>query len=116
MTRMGPLRSSCAIGLFRLHRQLYRERRPLARNAADADASSHRLDDAPRDPETETEAAVFARPLCALEALEDPLLIVGRDADAVVDDAEHGALPLRKGLDLDHVALAVLEGVGDEVG
>src|SRR5436305_13158360 len=90
MTRIRPLLALDGIRLFRLERQLRGERRSLAGAALHGDVSSDGFDDALRDPQSQAEAAVFARAAGAFEPLEDPLLVVGRDADALIDDADDG--------------------------
>src|SRR5687767_6473217 len=64
--------------------QLDDEAGALAGLALDADRAAMRLDDLPRDVQAEAEAAVGARRDRPLEAVEDPVELLGRDADAVV--------------------------------
>jgi hypothetical protein len=70
----------------RLSRQLDRERGAGARLALDADRSAMRLDDLARDVQPEPEPTTLARRLRLLVAVEDPLDVLGGDADPVIDD------------------------------
>src|SRR3954464_9110632 len=115
-TRIGPLRPPGGITVLGLQRQLDRERRTVAGDALHPDLPSVRLDDVTRDPQSEPEPAVLPRPFGALEPLEDLLLVFGRDADPAVRHAQYRAGTLDAGLDVDRPALAVLEGIRDEVG
>src|ERR1700729_2465762 len=84
--------------------------------AGDRDLPPQRLAQLAGDPEPEPEPRVLPLTAGPLEAPENALLILGRDADSVVahDELDHvgGAAPF----DLDPAAGAVLDGVGDEVG
>src|SRR6185295_15833099 len=91
------------------------ERRPRARLALDADLPLQRADDLLDDPEAEADAAEVARRRRQLEALEDPLLIAGRDADAVVSHAQARRVAVLDA-ELDRLAVAVLERVRQQVG
>src|SRR5262249_8670526 len=62
------------------------EARAGAERALDADRPAVRLDDAPHDPEAQAKPAEVPDRDGALEALEDALLILGRDPDPVVAD------------------------------
>src|SRR5262249_13730682 len=61
----------------------------FAKRALDADVSAVCFDDVARDCEAESAAlgVVDQRRAGAIEAVEDPLLLGGRDADAAVGDA-----------------------------
>src|SRR5204863_8309238 len=78
------------------HRERERERRADAHFALQPDFAAVQLDEPPRERETEPRALVFLRRVGAdlAELLEHRFLVLGRDADAAVGDA-----------DLDHVAL-----------
>src|SRR5262249_55526580 len=82
----------------------------------DVDFAAHELHQLARDPQPEPEAAVVALRRRALELVEDALLLLGSDADAVIDDAHFGALAVAADRDLDRLTLPILDGVGDEVG
>src|SRR3954467_9904786 len=99
--RIGPLSPRGGIPLLRLQRQLDREGRSLAGDALHPDLPSVRLDDVPRDPQSEPEPAILSRPFGALESLEDLLLVVGRDANPAVRHPQHRAGTLDSRLDVD---------------
>src|SRR6185312_17069438 len=99
-----------------LERQRHDEGRAVPGRAVHAHAAAHELDELARDPQAEPEAAVVALRRGALELAEDALLLLGRHADAVIDYADLGAPVVAAELDLDRLALPVLDGVGDEVG
>src|SRR5439155_16945450 len=86
-----------------------------ARLADELDGAAVRLDHLSRDPEAEAESAESAAGHGALEALEDPSLIGRIDADAVIADFEHHALPVLGELDFHRLAGAVLHGIADQV-
>src|SRR5206468_10010097 len=52
----------------------------------------------------------------ALEALEDPILGLGGDADAAILHRDDDAIVLAADGDRDGLPPAVLQGIGDEVG
>ena len=52
----------------------------------------------------------------ALEALEDPELLLGRDAHALVADGEAGVVRVDGELDFDRPPAAELDRVTDQVG
>ena len=55
-------------------------------------------------------------PVDPIEALEDPLLVPGRDPHALVDDRDLDRVPVDIGSDLDErPSLGVLDGVVDQV-
>src|SRR5580765_7137126 len=96
--------------------QLDGEGRSRARLALDSDRSAQRLDDLPDDPETEADAAVVAAGRGPLEAPEDPFVIVGGDAQPVIANGDDRAVVLAGDADVDRLAVAVLDRVGQEVG
>src|SRR5690606_1618807 len=87
----------------------------LAQRALHANGAAVGLDDLPRDPQAQAEAAVVAGGDGALETAEDAFLVRGGDADAVVLDDDVGGFAILEDLDDDRLALAVLDGVGEEV-
>src|SRR6202008_3231581 len=84
------------------------------------DAAAVALDDLLDDGEARTRPAPeLVPPVEALEDAEDGLVVLGRDADAVVPHVEDGrsAVAPVPGADLDPLLrlVVVLDGVGDEV-
>jgi len=80
------------------------------------DGAAKRRDDLVRDVEPEAQPAVLARGHSALEALEDVWKLVWRNADAVVLHGEKRGAMLGGDRDLNGLAAAELERVGEEVG
>src|SRR5512144_1204807 len=74
------------VGRAARQRQLDGELGAAALAAADPDRAAVCLDGLARDPQADAEAAEVAHRHGALEALEDPPLVLGRDADAAVAD------------------------------
>jgi NtrC-family two-component system response regulator AlgB len=100
----------------RLARQPEPEGAALPRLALHAQLAAVGADDLARDVEPEAHAAAF-RPRHLEEALEDALLILARNALAVVVDLEAGALSLGRHARRHPTAGgAVAHGVADEVG
>src|SRR5258706_4870139 len=95
--------------------QLEAERGAVARIALDADPPAMRGHDLVRDPEAEAQPSVGLFRDGALEALENPGLIRGRNPDSLIADGQRR--PGRIGLDTDRdrLAAAELHGVGEEV-
>ena len=100
------------------------ERAALARLALDPDAPAHQLDELRRDGQAQPGAAVLARRRGAIglaEGLEDRLLLVRRNADAGVADAEMQSHRLRPSAyrvsrrTTTSPALGELDGVADQV-
>ena len=90
---------------------------PVAGRALDRDRAAERVDDLLDDPETETDAAVVAAGRGPLEAAEDALVIVGRDAEAPIADRDDArVVAAASSADVDRLAVAVLDGVRDQVG
>jgi hypothetical protein len=87
-------------------------------NGFGADASSVGLDDRTRDCETEPAAAPVSTPAAvdAVEALEDPVELVGRDSGSGVADRDVKLTVVAVREDRDPIAaLGVGNGVADEV-
>src|SRR5919198_2424406 len=101
--------------LLFLERKLHRKRGSLAGGALHLDAPSDRFYNLPRNPQAQSEASILARGDSGLETLEDDSLLLRRDADTVVSDSQDGMTVLAADPDLDGPALAVLDGVRDEV-
>src|SRR4051812_30436184 len=85
-----------------------RERRAVAGNARHRDLAAMRVNELARDPQAEAEATELARRHGAFEPAKDSGLVLGRNADAVIDDAEDRAFAIAAQVDLDRRALAVL--------
>src|SRR5207244_1821863 len=100
---------------FGLPRQTYGKPRAIAGLALDHDPAARRLDDLPRDPEAEPETAEIARRHRPFEALEDALLLLRIDANAVVGDLENRLATVGAQLDLDGLAGAIFDRVGQKV-
>src|SRR5438094_3553339 len=85
------------------HRQLEREHAPRSWIALRPDPSSVRLDDRPRDRETDSRAAVVprARGVDAVEALEQPGKMLLRDTRAVVPHGDGARAVAARGRDDD---------------
>src|SRR5688572_30671087 len=77
-------------GLMEVHREVHREGRALARHRLHLDPAVVQLHEVPREREPEAGAASWRALsfLGLIELLEDPLQLVGRDADALVDDVD----------------------------
>ena len=88
---------------------------PVPGLAFDSDRSAERLDDLLDDPETETDAAIVAAGRGALEAPEDAFVVVGGDAQAPIADRDDRAVVLARDADVDRLAVAVLDGIRQEV-
>src|SRR5688572_24967815 len=99
----------------RLERQHHREGRSDAGLALNDDRTAVRLGELARDEQTEAEPAEMTQRHGALEPAEDPAQRLLLDADAVVRDRDPDRPVAVLGLDLDRLALAVLDGVGEEV-
>src|SRR4051794_37936810 len=82
-------------------RQTHRERSAQSRCALDRDVATACLHDLPDDPQPQTEAAEFASGRGAREAIEDGLLFIELDTDAVVGHTENGAGRVEGEIDLD---------------
>src|SRR3954469_10129904 len=84
----GDMRRSAGIGalLGGASRQLHDEGGALARRAIDRDFTTAGFHDLCRDPQPEAESTVAVHRDGPLEALEDPRLILGSNADTVVAD------------------------------
>ena len=83
---------------------------------ADLPALSVRLDEPPRDRQSEPGAAAAAVRRAPLERLEDALPIVFRDPRPLVDHPDRDLVSLPPGLDQHRPALAVADRVLDQVG
>src|SRR5207249_4332732 len=85
------------------HRQVQRERRPLALSRLYLDPSTVVVGDMAHDGETEASASGVAGPcpVDAVETFEDPIELARRDTDAAVADGQHHrvAVPLDPHLD-----------------
>src|SRR5947209_11554837 len=83
----------------------------------DAHLAAVALDDAPAHRQPHPGAGIDVGAVQAREEPEHPLLVLGRDADAVVGDEQHSFAVDDLAADLDARLLAVgeLQGVGDEV-
>src|SRR5437763_12813056 len=90
-------RAALLLPLLRLQRQFHRERRALAHQALDADASVVLLDDLPANAQAQAAAAVavLVGLLRRVERLEDQAEPLLGNADAGVGDADLGHLRLR---------------------
>src|SRR5919198_4140169 len=100
-------------------RELEEEGRALAFGGRDPDAHVHPLHELAADVEPEPGASYPAGQVRveSVELLEDPPLLVERDADPLVTYGEADAPLLRLDADLDRAAVErVLHGVLDEVG
>src|SRR4051794_37107269 len=86
MTLSLPLLA--VLGRGTQQRQVDVERRALTENALDADRAVVQLDQRRHDRKTKPQAAARRSGRAARVALEDPLLLVGRDARTVVDDRD----------------------------
>src|SRR5690349_16241090 len=95
-------------------RQRDREGGALVRDAADGDAAAVQARDLACDPEAQPVAAAPVD-ADALEALEDALLLLRLDAPAAVGDADLGVARGLADADRDGLAIAVLDGVGEQV-
>ena len=89
---------------------------PCARRAVQRDAASQRLGQLAGDPEADARARVLAFDGGPFEALKDPLLVGGRDADAVIAHGQPDHRLVALALDLDGGAGPVLDRVADQVG
>src|SRR5438309_47242 len=96
-------------------REVHHERRALARNAAHSDGAPERLHDLPDDPEAQPEPAEVLARDGALEALEDPALVLGRDPDSGVAHLVANASVVRRHRESDRLAASELEGVREQV-
>src|SRR6266540_4286544 len=88
--------SSARKWLERHERQPDREDRPTLRRALERDRPAHRLDQLARDPKAQPDAAIVPVPHRALEAAEDPLMVLARDADAEVAHDQQERRPLAR--------------------
>ena len=119
--RIGHQKSSERLGTRAAavgDRDVERERRAFAFARLDRDLAAVRLRDVADDRETETGAAgvAAARPVDAVEALEDALEIAGRDPDAVIAHDERDPVADDARADLDRLARArVLDRVVEQV-
>ena len=110
----GTVRPRAANDL-RGERKPHRQRRPLARCALDADLAAQQAHELRGDGEAQPCAASAPRRVCAVEAIEDPGEVLGRDPGAVVAHPQAGAAAVAIGHDADRSARGrVLEGVVDE--
>src|SRR4051794_24989762 len=92
---------------FGLSRQQDPKSRPGAEGALDRDRPVHGLDDLPRDPEAQPEAAVVLLGDRPLELPEDARLVLCRDTDPLVPHDDEGFAALVADLDLDRLSVAV---------
>src|SRR5688572_15592147 len=76
-------------------REGHDERRPRAGFTLDVDRAAVHVHELARDPQAQPQAAEVARRHRALEAQEDALLVIARDADAQVLHAQHRRRALR---------------------
>ena len=88
----------------------------MKREPAPGSLSTHeppavRLDDLPRQPQADAEAAELPARHRAHEALEDALLIFGADAEAAILDGDDGAIAVGAHGDVHRPALAVAQRV-----
>src|SRR3954464_4213071 len=114
----GTSRSLCGfpdVGGADRHGDL--EGRALADLGGDGDRAAVQLDDLARDREAKAGAALLARAgvVDLLELVEDPLLVLGRDAEAGVDDRQLVELAVAPALDLDLAVVRELDGVAHQV-
>jgi hypothetical protein len=79
------------------------------------DGSTMRLDDLLRDPEADTEPTIVKFRCAALERPEDPGLVLGRDADALIAHGQYGGSPLTRHPDGDGSSAPILERVRQEI-
>src|SRR5581483_9518476 len=96
--------------------KLERESGALPLRALDGHAPAHRVGQLLDDPQAEPEPAVVLRRHRAPEPLEDALLVLRRDADAVIAHGERGQPVVRRGAELARFAGAILHGVGEKAG
>src|SRR5689334_10729604 len=89
-----------SITCARLPRQCDRERRALAKFAANVDRSTERVDDLPSDPEAQSETAATVVGRQSLESREQSLHHVRRDADAAIRDGNAGAIAVERDVDI----------------
>src|SRR5207237_9323458 len=105
---------------MRITGQFYREGRPVAQLAHDADGAAEGVEDAVHDVQAQAQAAVVAGVSLPghgpLEAYEDALQAVGRDADAVVAHRQPRGIRVRLPRDLYRPAAPVLSRVRAGVG
>src|SRR5687768_5599933 len=114
-----PSATARSSGAGRLQRRLARldrgerdgDRGALTGHAAQAELGAVGAGDALDDGEPEAGAAAAGR----VEGVEDPRLLVGRDADAVVADLEHHPRPLAAGGEAQLRLAAALLGGGERV-
>src|SRR6185437_2034778 len=83
--------------------------------ALHGDGATEPLDDPLHDPQPQAEACVLAFGSRALEALEDALLVLRRDPDALIRLPQVRFAALFRDLNLHRLAGGILDGVGGEV-
>src|SRR5882672_6568535 len=96
-------------------RQLDRERGAAAQRAFHLDGAVQRADDLPEHPEPESEAGRGSHRRRPLETIEDPAMILGRDANSMVAHAEPRQIGGRLDGDGDRFTGTILHRVTDEV-
>src|SRR5205085_1570178 len=89
---------------------------PSTRSRLKADGALMSSGDAAGDPQAQPQPTEVTRRNRAFETFEDAPLVIIRNADSMVDDAQPGRLALTGQLDLDGFATAVLDGIVEQVG
>src|ERR1700737_1736988 len=93
----------------------YDEDRTGALAAGDLDCPPMRLNALPGNPQSNAEASKVLRGNGTVESLKDSTLLFGGDAQAMIDNHQAGQVPLAIDSDLDRLALAELQRIGDQV-
>jgi hypothetical protein len=104
------------VPLVGVQRQLDLECGSIARRALDRDRSPERVDDLLDDPQAQANAAVVTAGRGPLEAAEDALVIVLRDAQPAISDRDDRPIVFAFDADIDGFAVPVLDRVGHQVG
>src|SRR5205823_11308003 len=110
-----PLCLLTCFEVARRARQLDRERGAAAQRAFHEDGAVQRADDLPDHPKPESEAARGSYRRGPFEAIEDPVMVLGGDANSMVAHAEPREIARRLDRDGDRFTLAILHRVADQV-
>src|SRR5207237_3219532 len=99
-----------------INREIDGEDRAFARCALDPDGATVRMHELAGDPQPKPEPAILPDPDSPLEPVEDPLLVLARDADAFVLHGQERAIAIALHPDVHRLSAAELERVEEQVG
>src|SRR5882724_2449665 len=103
------------LGIARRAGQLYRKISPRAYGAFQANGGAQGADDLADHPEPESEAARAPHRRRPLETLEDPVVVLCRDADSLIAHAEPGEIGRRLDGNGNRLAESILDRVVDQI-